>query len=74
VDDGLLDHRVVRKNAPPVRVERLAVSSRKDRHLVRFRLALVLEERVEVALGHVAEDAHAEAAEETRSAACATDS
>jgi hypothetical protein len=50
VDDRLLRQRVVGKEPPPVRVEGLAVAGREGRHPVRLGLALVLEERVEVAV------------------------
>src|SRR5207253_10976198 len=48
--------RIVGEDLAPVRVERLPVAGRKDRHLVGGRLTLVLEERVEVGLDHVAQD------------------
>ena len=41
-------------------VERLAIAGREDRHPVRLRLALILEERVEVALDHVPQNIHPE--------------
>jgi hypothetical protein len=53
VDDRLLRHRVIGEEPAPVGVERLAIAGRENRHPVRLRLALILEERVEVALDHV---------------------
>src|SRR5512133_566845 len=51
------DVAVVREDPAPVRVERLALASGKDRHCDRLGLALLLEEDVEVVLADVAEHA-----------------
>jgi hypothetical protein len=56
VDDRLLDQGVVREDALPVGVEGFAVAGRKERHLRRFGLTLVLVEGIEVALDDVTEN------------------
>jgi hypothetical protein len=56
VDDRLLDQGVVREDALPVGVEGLAVARRKERHLRRFGLTLVLVEGIEIALDDVTEN------------------
>src|SRR5919198_82697 len=57
-DDRPLHERFVGQQAPPVRVERLAVTRREDRHRRTLRVGLVLEERVEVAGLDVTEYPH----------------
>src|SRR6476660_5371090 len=55
VDDRPLHERVVREQPPPVRVERLAVPRRENRHCGRLGVELLFVEDVEVGFGDVAE-------------------